>query len=125
MNRLLSLLYSSEYIRKHGLVEGRANSLYLSADVAKATEQEAQYIRNRSFNDQYYRDMIIQYLQQFGKGTKVQFRELLMDKLPDSLDEMQKERKIGNLLSSLRIQGKIEVVGHIGKQAVWALVPEQ
>ncbi|MBQ6720590.1 MAG: hypothetical protein IJQ88_00385 [Clostridia bacterium] len=97
----------------------------MSADVAKATEQEAQYIRNRSFNDQYYRDMIIQYLQQFGKGTKVQFRELLMDKLPDSLDEMQKERKIGNLLSSLRIQGKIEVVGHIGKQAVWALVPEQ
>ena len=113
------------YLRKHGLVEGRANSLYLSPDVAKATEQEAEYIRNRGFDDQYYRDMIIQYLQQFGTGTKAQFRNLLTDKLPDSLDDMQKERKIGNLLSSLRIQGRIAVIGHEGKQAIWALVQEE
>ena len=68
---------------------------------------------------------IINYLKQFGKATKVQFRKLLMDKLPDSLSEAQKESKIGNLLSTLRMQGKIIVIGHEGKQAIWALVEEE
>ena len=65
--------------------------------------------------------MIIHFLQQFGKGTRNQFRELLMDKLPDSLSDTQKESKIGNLLSLLRQQGKIKVVGHNGKQKIWVL----
>lgn len=109
------------FLRKKKLVEGRASSLYLSADVAKSTEQEAQYIRNRGFNDQYYRDMIINYLKQYGSATKMQLRELLLDMLPNSLSEAQKERKIGNLLTSLRKQGKISVIGHEGRQPIWAL----
>lgn len=109
------------YLRKKKLVEGRATSLFLSADVAKAAEQEAQYIRNKGFNDQYYRDMIVNYLKQYGHATKIQFRELLLDKLPDSLNETQKERKIGNLLTSLRKQGTITIVDHEGRQPLWAL----
>ena len=112
------------YLRKNGLVEGRANRLYLSAEVEKTTEHEAQYIRNKGFNDQYYKDMIIQFLQQFGKGTRTQFRELLMDKLPDSLSDNQKESKIGNLLSSLRLKGKIKVGGRDGKHIIWVLDQE-
>ena len=109
------------YLRKKKLVEGRATSLYLAADVAKAAEQEAQYIRNKGFNDQYYRDMIVNYLKQYGRATKIQFRELLLDKLPDSLNETQKERKVGNLLTSLRKQGTITIVDHEGRQPIWAL----
>ena len=109
------------YLRKKKLVEGRATSLFLSADVAKAAEQEAQYIRNKGFNDQYYRDMIVNYLKQYGRATKMQFRELLLDKLPDSLNETQKERKVGNLLTSLRKQGMITIVDHEGRQPIWAL----
>ena len=109
------------YLRKKKLVEGRATSLFLSADVAKAAEQEAQYIRNKGFNDQYYRDMIVNYLKQYGRATKMQFRKLLLDKLPDSLNETQKERKVGNLLTSLRKQGMITIVDHEGRQPIWAL----
>lgn len=68
--------------------------------------------------------MIIQFLQQFGKGTRTQFRELLMDKLPDSLSDNQKESKIGNLLSSLRLKGKIKVGGRDGKHIIWVLDQE-
>ena len=109
-------------LRKRGLVEGRKSALYVSAGVARSTEQEAAYIKNRAFDDQYYRDMIVEYLKKYDHATKAQIRELLIGKLPDSLKDEQKEYKIGNLLSSLRKQGIIAVVGHEGRQPIWALV---
>jgi len=36
--------------------------------------------------------MILQYLKEFKKVTKSQFRKLLIDKLPDSLNADQKEK---------------------------------
>ena len=108
-------------LRKHRLVEGRVNSLYLSADVAKTIDEEATYIKNKAFDDQYYRDLIVRYLEQYGRATKTQIRDLLLEKLPDSLNEKQKEYKVGNLLSSLRKQEIIIVIGHEGHQYVWAL----
>ena len=95
-------------LRRHHLVEGRANSLYLSADVSKTIDAGADYIKNKAFNDQYYKDLIVEYLKQYGKARKSDFRKLLIDKLPDSLSDNQKESKIGNLLSSLRMQGVIK-----------------
>ena len=95
-------------LRKHDLVEGRANSLYLSAEVAKTIDEEAAYIKNKGFDDQYYKDLIIEYLKQYGKARKSDFRKLLIDKLPGSLSDNQKESKIGNLLTSLRKQGVIK-----------------
>ena len=86
-------------LRKLRLVEGKKSALYVSASIAKSTEQEAEYIRNKAFDDQYYKDMIIQYLKQYEKAQKKDFRKLLLDKLPDSMNPEQKEYKIGNLLS--------------------------
>ena len=95
-------------LRKHHLVEGRINSLYLSADVSKTIDADADYIKNKAFNDQYYKDMIVEYLKQYGRARKSDLRKLLIDKLPDSLSDRQKESKIGNLLTSLRTQGVIK-----------------
>ena len=39
-------------------------NLYISAIVAKSTEQESEYIKQKGFDDQYYKDMIIEYLKQ-------------------------------------------------------------
>ncbi|MBQ7433824.1 MAG: putative DNA binding domain-containing protein [Lachnospiraceae bacterium] len=108
-------------LRKHHLVEGRANSLYLSAEVAKTIDEETTYIKNKAFDDQYYRDLIVEYLKQYGRATKIQIRDLIIGKLPDSLNDVQKERKVGNLLTSLRKQGIISVIGHEGRQPIWAL----
>ena len=110
------------FLRKHHLVEGRPNNLYFSAEVAKTIKEEAAYIKNRAFNDQYYRNLIVEFLKQYGSATKKQIRELLIEKLPDSLSDIQKEQKIGNLLTSLRRQNIISVVGHEGRQPQWALI---
>lgn len=109
------------YLRKHHLVEGRANHLYLSAEVAKSVEGEAQYIRNRAFDDKYYQDMMIDYLRKFGKGQKKDFRKLLMDKFPDVLTEKQKERKILTLLTALKRQNKIDTDSDNPRTCHWVL----
>lgn len=109
-------------LRKHNLIEGRANSLYLSAEVAKTIDEEAAYIKNKAFDDQYYKDLIVKYLNRYHSATKIQLRNLLLEKLPDSLSDNQKEQKLGNLLTSLRKQNIISVVGHDGRQPIWALI---
>ena len=109
------------YLRKHHLVEGRANHLYLSAEVAKSVEGEAQYIRNRAFDDKYYQDMMIDYLRKFGRGQKKDFRKLLMDKFPDVLTEKQKERKILTLLTALKRQNKIDTDSDNPRTCHWIL----
>ena len=54
------------YLRKQKLVEGRVNNLFISASVAKSTEQEAEYIKQKAFDDQYYKDMIVQYIKKYS-----------------------------------------------------------
>jgi ATP-dependent DNA helicase RecG len=93
---------SVSYLRKLKLVEGRVSNLYLSASISKSIDQEAEYIKNKAFDDQYYKDLIINYLKEYHTAKKKDFRVLLWNKLPDILNDNQKDRKIGNLLSSLR-----------------------
>ena len=56
--------------RKLKLVEGRSSNLFFSASVSKSIEDEAQYIKNKGFNDQYYKDMIVNYLEEFKIAKK-------------------------------------------------------
>lgn len=110
-----------KYLRKNNLVEGRISNLYLSAGVSQAIEDEAGYIKNKAFDDQYYRDLIVKYLKQYGKAKKKDIRNLLWDKLPDVLTDKQKEYKVGNLLASLKNQGIICSDSNNQQKAFWIL----
>ena len=110
------------YLRKHKLVEGRVNNLYLSAEVAQTLQEEAQYIKNKAFDDQYYRDMIVQYLRQYGKAQKKDIRSLLWDKLPAGLEDKKKNSKISTLLTSLRTKGIITTDTPNQQLSYWILV---
>lgn len=110
-----------QYLRKHNLVEGRVNNLYLSAGVSQAIDDEAGYIKNKAFDDQYYKDLIVKYLKQYGKAKKKDIRNLLWDKLPDVLSDKQKEYKIGNLLASLKKQEVIYPDSTNQQRASWIL----
>lgn len=78
--------------------------------------------KNKAFNDQYYRDMILQYLKQYGKVQKKDIRELLWDKLPDVLDDKKKNSKISTLLTSLRMKGLITTDSKNQQTSYWVLV---
>ena len=104
------------------LVEGRVNNLYLSAGVAQSISEEDQYIKNKGFDDQYYRDMIIDYLHKFGKAQRKDIRKLLWDKLPDVLSDSQKERKILTLLTALKRAEKITTDSDNKQTSHWILI---
>ncbi len=109
-----------KYLRKRGFVEGRKNILYLSSDVVKATNHpklKAEYIKNKGFDDEHYKDLILEYIKKWGKASRRDIDTLLLDKLPNSLSQKQKISKVGNLLTSLRKQGEIIT----GKGRSWVL----
>ena len=108
-------------LRKLHLVEGRYPKLFLSAYTAKTVdnkELKTEYIRNKSFNDLHFKDMIVQYLRSFGGATRAELNILLQSKLSDVLTEEQKIRKIGNMLSALKKDGIIQ----LGEKKKWILV---
>lgn len=110
------------HLRKLKLVEGRITNLYLSADAAKSMEKEAEYIRNKAFDDQYYKDMIISYLEQYGSAKKKEIRNLLWDKFPEVLSDKQKETKISTLLTSLKNKNIITTDSPNQQKSSWILI---
>lgn len=84
-------------------------------------DDSASYIKNKGFNDKYYKDLIVEYLKQYERAKKRDIRELLWDKLPDSLSDAQKEHKIRNLLTSLRVGKIIDTDSKNQQQSNWIL----
>lgn len=108
-------------LRGQKLVEGRLTSLYLSASAAKSIDESAAYIKNKGFDDKYYKDLIVEYLKQYKKAKKKDIRELLWEKLPDVLSDNQKENKIHNLLASMKKQGIIDKDSENQQLSNWVL----
>ena len=88
-------------LRKQGLIEGRKPNYYPAAEVASATGNKGEYIRNRAFNDAYYKDLILDYLNKYGSATRDELKQLVLDKLSDALDEKKKENKFRNSLYAM------------------------
>lgn len=108
-------------LRAQKLVEGRLSSLYLSASAAQSIDESTAYIKNKGFDDKYYKDLIIEYLKQYRKAKKKDIRELLWDKLPDALSDKQKEYKIGNLLAVLKRNNIIDTDSTNQQRSYWIL----
>lgn len=99
-----------KYLRKKKYVEGRKNNLFLSRIITKNTGNvglKSTYVKNKSFDDEYFRGLIVQYIKKFGTVSRQEIVMLLKDKLSDALSDKQKENKITNLLSYLRIHNII------------------
>ena len=109
-----------KYLRNKGLVEGRKTNLFLSRSIAKSTGNvglKSSYVRNKSFDDEYFKNLIVQYIAKFGKASRRELEELVIPKLSEVLTEAQKKNKVKNLLYALRTSGKIEQ----GECRLWIL----
>ena len=108
-------------LKDFGLIEGRKPNYIISAKTAASlsnNELKAQYIKNRGLDDEHYKKLILEYLKKFGKSPRKNIETFLWDKLPDILTETQKKNKVTNLLSALRISGKIQNSGY----SEWSIV---
>lgn len=100
-----------KYLRTMHFIEGRRPNYFLSADVVRPTRSrklKSDYIHNKGFDNDHYRNLILKYLEKFSTATREDINTLLWDKLPAYMDDdAQKKRKIRNLLYSLSSEGKI------------------
>ena len=104
---------SLAYLRRKKYVEGRKPNIYLAFSVVKQSKHvglKTSYIKNKSFDDDYFKKLIIDYITNFGKATRQELTALLENKLPETLSKQQKFDKVTNLLSSLKKKGIIKVI---------------
>jgi ATP-dependent DNA helicase RecG len=88
-------------LKAKNLIEGRKPNFYISASVARVTDQKEKYIKMRGFKDHHYKKMILDYIDKYGSASKSDIDQLLLDILPGVLDESQKSNKVRNLIYSL------------------------
>jgi len=94
---------------------GEKPNVHVSAKIAAATENKADYIRTRAQDDEHYARLLCDYLGKFGKADRAEIDRLLTDKLSDALSPEQKQDKISNLLTKLRRQERIFNAGSRSK----------
>jgi len=107
-------------LRKRGWIEGHKPNIHISAAVASTTGQKASYIRTRKQNDDYYKKLVLDFLDEWVEGTPKDMRDLLLPKLSDGLTDAQKRHKVRNLLTAMRKEGQIVAVG-VKQAARWRL----
>lgn len=111
-----------KHLRKLGIVEGKLPNIFISAKIAEKIDEKGQYIKNKGFDDEAYKKWIINYLKTYKKGRKQDFIRLLSDKLPDTLDESQKQSKVKYLLQTLKNENVITTDNPNKRLANWILV---
>lgn len=110
-----------KYLRRLGVIEGKIPNIYISAKMAASLDEKAQYVKNKGFEEEAYQKWVISYLETYKKGKKQDFIELLKDKLPDTLDDRQKESKVRNLLKKMKKEGLITTDSDNKRLANWVL----
>ena len=89
-------------------------NIYISARIAEYVDEKAQYVKNKGFDEDSYQKWIVSYLETFKTAKKQDIINLLSDKLPDSLDDRQKEAKV-------KKAGKIKLDSDNKRLANWIL----
>ena len=108
-------------LRKRKLIEGRLPHIYVSKDVAQATDQKVEYSKHKGLADKKCEALLLDSLKDHGTLTKQEIVRLLWDVLPDQLDDKQRMNKIDNLLRRLR-EGREIKNRTKGNVSFWSLV---
>jgi ATP-dependent DNA helicase RecG len=103
------------------LAEGRYPNLIIAGRVAAATGEKARHIRNRGFDSQYYRDLVVALVREHQPVSREDIDKLLLDKLPEVLTGEQKLNRIHNLLRQL---AQARIIANVGSRRwpKWVLV---
>ena len=90
-------------------------------DCKNIQSKKADYSKNKELDKEYYLELIKKAINQHHSLSRNDIDELLWKKLPDYLDDQQKKNKVRNLISELRIKGKIINQGTL-KEPIWELI---
>ena len=96
----------SKRLKVKRLIEGRKPNYHISFDVAEKTHMQAEYIKTRGLKDDYFKKLILEYLDKYKQASKEDIDNLLLDILPGVLDGNQKKNKIHNLIYAMSKKDK-------------------
>lgn len=102
---------AAKELKKEGLIEGRKPNFYISAKIAQRTGEKAKYSKYKGFDNKYYQDLIIKAIKEHGFLERKDIDELLVDKLPGWMNDVQKKGKVNKILTEMRAVGKIKNEG--------------
>ena len=96
----------AKHLKAKKLIEGRMPNYYVSSTIAKVTSQKSNYIKQRGFKDDHYKEMILKYIQKYGQASKKDIDALILDMLPFVLSEQQKKNKVRNIVYAMSKKDK-------------------
>ena len=108
-------------LRSQGLIEGTKSKIYVSAQIASLTDSKSDYIKNRAFDDEYYKDLVISYLKKYKTASRKDIDDLLLNKLSSVLDQQQKRNKVRNLLYVMSKKEGIIQNNGTSRNPIWVL----
>lgn len=108
-------------LKKNNLAEGRYPNIFVSKEISDLTGDKVKYMQNIGFNNDLYKTKILQFISTYGKVTRKEIDQLLMDVLPNILNIKQKKRKIKYLLETLAKEGIIKNATK-GANAEWEII---
>lgn len=106
-------------LRQRKLVEGRTPSIYIAASVADALNQRGQYTRNHGLQKPALKQLVLSLIDKFGKASREEINQTLLDAMPSVLSAQQKANRIKNLLSEMSAKDGTIEANRRGLGAVW------
>ncbi len=101
---------AAKLLKKRGFIEGRKPNFYIPAQIADITNQKAEYTRNKGLDKEVLISFILKHIDNHKFATREEINRLLLDKLPDYMNDIQRKKKIENILQQMR--GKIKNIGN-------------
>jgi ATP-dependent DNA helicase RecG len=111
-----------KHLKKLGLIEGRKSTLHISASMANVTGDRSDYIKLRGLKDDHYKKMILEFLEKYKTATKQDIDKLILDILPDILDDSKKANKVKNLVHAMSKKDQTIVNTGTNRYPIWKKV---
>lgn len=109
-------------LRRMKLIEGRYPNVYVASPIASVTNTKAEYIKNRAFDNKYYKELILEYIKEYGHASRKDINSLILSKLPEFMNDTQKSYKVSNIIKEMSQKDKtIENTSKGTKNSKWVI----
>ena len=108
-------------LRKRKLIEGRLPHIFVSKNIAQATDQKVEYSKHKGLDFKKCKALLLEALEDHQSLSREEIDRLWWNLLPDTLSDKQKKAKVGNMLTKIREEGVI-INKTQGNSSMWSLV---
>lgn len=119
-----SLIDAVAMLRKRKLIERRLPHIFVSKDIAHATDQKVEYSKHKGLEFKKCKALLMEALEDHHTLSREEIDKLWWNLLPDALSDKQKKAKVGNMLTKRREEGAI-VNKTLGNVSIWSLGKSQ